>query len=284
MEVVLIIVLIVAGVSLYDYFTARNWQQVTSSTRNEMVFAHRNKEYGAFVLRRDYDKRMLIIMASVALSIGLTFGVYAIIKNLPEAVVLAPKVDTTNIAIPAPPEEEVPPPPKEEPLPPEEKSIAFPPPVIVDIEVDEEVVVQEQVEDTKAAEKTVEGDDPWGTPVVGEEKKEEIIEKKEEAILDFIEEDAEFPGGPAAMQQWISKNVQYPQIAVEQGDQGKVYVSFVVEPDGSISNVQVERGVTDELDKEAKRLVRAMPRWKAGKNNGKTVRARCRLPINFTLG
>ena len=86
------------------------------------------------------------------------------------------------------------------------------------------------------------------------------------------------------MQQWISKNVQYPQTAMELNEQGKVYVSFVVEPDGSISNVQVERGVSDDLDKEAKRLVRNMPKWKAGKNNGKTVRARCRLPINFTLG
>jgi protein TonB len=285
MGVVLIIVLIIAGVSLYDYFTARNWQQVTSDTRNNIVFANRNQEYGAFTLRRDYDKRMFFIMVGVIVVIGVTFGSYLIIKNMPEEVIEPPKIDTSNLAIPAPPEEELPPPPKEELPPPMERTIAFPPPVIVDIEVEENVAIQEEMEDTKAANKTVETDNEnWTAETGPKEVKEEVIEKKEEAILDFIEEDAEFPGGPAAMQQWISKNVQYPQTAMELNEQGKVYVSFVVEPDGSISNVQVERGVSDDLDKEAKRLVRNMPKWKAGKNNGKTVRARCRLPINFTLG
>lgn len=97
------------------------------------------------------------------------------------------------------------------------------------------------------------------------------------------DEGASFPGGPTAMQQWISKNLQYPQSAIVLGEQGKVYVSFVVEPDGAISNVVVESGVSDDLDREAKRVVRSMPRWKAGKDNGKAVRARCRLPISFNL-
>jgi len=115
------------------------------------------------------------------------------------------------------------------------------------------------------------------------EEKRQVIESKEEEILEFIDENAGFPGGPAAMQQWISKNVQYPQSAIELGEQGKVYVSFVVERNGTISNVVVERGVSDDLDREAKRVVRSMPRWKAGKNNGKAVSARCRLPISFNL-
>ncbi len=99
----------------------------------------------------------------------------------------------------------------------------------------------------------------------------------------FKDEDAEFLGGPKAMQQWLSNNLQYPQSSIELGEQGKVYVSFVVEPDGSISNVDVERGVSDDLDREAKRVVRSMPRWIPGKNNGVAVRARCRLPIAFNL-
>ncbi len=286
MGVILTVAFIVAAISLYDYFTARRWQQVTSSDRNDIVFANRNKEYGAYTLRRDYDKRMVLIMTGVAATIGLIFGIYTYIKNMPEEVIEEPKIDTTNIAIPAPPEdEELPPPPKEELPPPEERTIAFPPPVVVDIPVEDEVPIAEDLENTKASTKTVETDnESWGAETgPTEEKKPEVVEIKEEAILEFIEEDAEFVGGPAAMQQWISKHVQYPQTAIELGEQGKVYVSFVVEPDGAISNVQVERGISDDLDKEAKRLVRSMPRWKAGKNNGKAVRARCRLPISFNL-
>lgn len=103
-------------------------------------------------------------------------------------------------------------------------------------------------------------------------------------IVDFPDVEASFPGGAAAMKQWIQQNVQYPEIARELGDQGRVYVTFVVEPDGGISNVDVMRGgLTDELNKEAKRLVRNMPNWSPGEVKGKPVRARCRLPITFTL-
>ena len=85
------------------------------------------------------------------------------------------------------------------------------------------------------------------------------------------------------MQKWIAENVQYPQTAIEMNEQGKVYLSFVVEPDGSISNIAIERGVSGDLDKEAKRLVRKMPKWSPGEAKGKKARTRCRLPINFTL-
>jgi periplasmic protein TonB len=107
--------------------------------------------------------------------------------------------------------------------------------------------------------------------------------KIEAEIIDFPDVEAVFPGGPAEMQKWINKNVKYPQTAIEMGDQGKVYVSFVVEPDGKISGVQVERGVSEDLDREAKRLVRSMPAWIPGEAGGKKARTRCRLPINFTL-
>jgi protein TonB len=285
MGVIIIVALVVAGISFYDYITARRWQQVTSNDRNDIVFANRNKAYGAYTLRRDYDKRMVIIMLSVTGIIGAVYGVHHYIKNLPEEVVVEKKVDLSNMAIPAPPEdEELPPPPKEELPPPQERTVAFPPPVIVDIEVDEEIKTQEQMEDTKASTKTVESDnETWSTETGPAEEKPEVTETKEEAILEFVEEDATFNGGPAAMQQWIAKNTVYPQSAIELGEQGKVYVSFVVEPDGTISNVQVERGISEDLDREAKRVVRAMPRWKPGKNNGRAVRARCRLPIAFNL-
>lgn len=105
----------------------------------------------------------------------------------------------------------------------------------------------------------------------------------EAEIIDFPDVEAGFPGGAAEMQRWINANIQYPQTAIEMNEQGRVYLKFVVEPDGSISNVEVERGVSEDLDKEAKRVVRKMPNWVPGEAGGKKVRTRCRLPIIFQL-
>jgi len=105
----------------------------------------------------------------------------------------------------------------------------------------------------------------------------------EEEIIDFPDVEAGFPGGPAEMIKFINSNIQYPQTSIEMNEQGRVYLSFVVEPDGSITNIAVERGVSADLDREAKRVVRQMPKWVPGEARGKKVRTRCRLPINFTL-
>jgi protein TonB len=113
----------------------------------------------------------------------------------------------------------------------------------------------------------------------GPETKVKVVEE----IIDFPDVEAQFPGGAAELQRWIASNVQYPQTAIEMDEQGKVYLSFVVESDGSISNIVVERGVSRDLDKEAKRLARSMPKWVAGEASGRKARTRCRLPINFTL-
>jgi protein TonB len=112
---------------------------------------------------------------------------------------------------------------------------------------------------------------------------EETVIAVEEEVIDFPDVEATFPGGAVALQKWIAENVQYPQTAIDMNDQGRVYLSFVVEPNGSISNIAVERGVSTELDREAKRVVRAMPKWTPGEAKGKKARTRCRLPINFTI-
>ena len=116
------------------------------------------------------------------------------------------------------------------------------------------------------------------------ENEEIIIDVEEEGIIEFPEVEAEFIGGPQALSKYISSNIQYPVTSIEMNEQGKVYLSFVVEPDGSITNVAVERGVSPDLDREAKRVVRSMPNWKPGESKGKKSRTRCRLPINFQLG
>ena len=93
----------------------------------------------------------------------------------------------------------------------------------------------------------------------------------------------EFPGGQSALMKYLSENIRYPVIAQENGIEGRVICSFVVERDGSITDVQVVRGVDPSLDKEAVRVIQSMPKWKPGKQRGKPVRVRFTLPIVFRL-
>jgi len=127
------------------------------------------------------------------------------------------------------------------------------------------------------------------------EQKETVIETIEvvedeiividivEPVVDFPDIEAQFPGGEEMMRKWMQENIVYPEIAMENGDQGKVYLKFVVEVDGKITNVEVMKGTTRDLDNEAKRLVREMPKWDPGETKGKKVRTSFTLPINFEL-
>lgn len=109
------------------------------------------------------------------------------------------------------------------------------------------------------------------------------LAKVEEKVEDYPDEAAEYPGGAAAMMKWINDNISYPQTSIEMNEQGRVFIQFVVEKDGSITNVKVDRGVSIDLDREAKRLIQKMPKWVPGESAGSAVRSRCRLPINFQL-
>ena len=94
---------------------------------------------------------------------------------------------------------------------------------------------------------------------------------------------AEFPLGENLMQHFVLDNIEYPQTAVNLGEQGVVYATFVIEPDGSINEVKIERGVSRDLDRETKRLIQSMPKWIPGTCNGEGVRTRARLPVVFRL-
>ncbi|MCJ8291800.1 MAG: energy transducer TonB [Crocinitomicaceae bacterium] len=104
-----------------------------------------------------------------------------------------------------------------------------------------------------------------------------------EEIVELAEVEAIFPGGNEAMMKFISDNVKYPEIDRGLGNQGRVYVRFVVEKDGSLSNLKIMRGVSETIDREAKRVIRLMPKWTPGEIRGKAVRSRSLLPIKFTL-
>ena len=111
-------------------------------------------------------------------------------------------------------------------------------------------------------------------------EEEEVVEQE---IFQIVEEMPAYPGGEQKMMEYIAKNIKYPQIARESGIQGRVFVGFVVEPDGSVSNVKIMRGIGGGCDEEAMRVVKAMPKWKPGKQRGKAVRVSYTLPVMFKL-
>lgn len=119
-------------------------------------------------------------------------------------------------------------------------------------------------------------------PIVQTVAEEKVVEE-ETQILNFAEEMPEFPGGPAAMSKFLHDNLKYPPIAAESGISGRVYVGFVVNRDGTIVDVAITRGVETSLDNEAIRVVKSMPKWKPGKQGGKTVRVSYSIPVNFIL-
>ena len=138
-----------------------------------------------------------------------------------------------------------------------------------DVEV-EDIEINADVDQNEVIEEYV--------PVEVEE--EEVVEQE---IFQIVEEMPAYPGGDAKLMEYVAKNIKYPQIARETGIQGRVFVGFVVEPDGSVSNVKVLRGIGGGCDEEAMRVVKNMPKWKPGKQRGKAVRVSYMLPVNFKL-
>ena len=116
-------------------------------------------------------------------------------------------------------------------------------------------------------------------PIVVEEE-EEVVE---EEIFTVVENDPEYPGGMEALYKYLAENIHYPQIAKENNITGKVYVTFVVEKDGSIANPRILRDIGGGCGQEAVRVVKSMPKWKPGKQRGKSVRVQFNLPVSFNL-
>ena len=109
---------------------------------------------------------------------------------------------------------------------------------------------------------------------------EEVVETE---IFQIVEEMPQFPGGDAKLLEYVATHIKYPQIARETGIQGRVFVGFVVEPDGSVSNVKILRGIGGGCDEEAVRVIKSLPKWKPGKQRGKAVRVSYQIPVLFKL-
>ncbi|MEI6311047.1 MAG: energy transducer TonB [Bacteroidota bacterium] len=264
-----------------------DWSDEINSERNELVFADKNKAYGAYQIRKGYGRTMMLSCLVGISAMLLAVGVPTIISSMKkeekkekvlsnEQITIDP-IEKLKEDLPPPPP---PPPPIQEP--PKIETTKFVETVIVDEEVKEEVKTQEELIDTKVSTTTQEGNDDI---VIPEEKVTvaPVIEDKPEEIFTGAEENAQFPGGDAALMKFVRDHITYPAYEKEADISGKVLVRFVVEKDGQVSNVEILKKVSPGIDKEAIRVIQSMPRWTPAKNNGKPVRLWFNMPINFTL-
>ena len=269
----------------------------------DMVFAGKNKEYGAYQLRKGTSgrniKALLILVIAAALVGG--FLAWKVIeqKKAEEQQAYMEAMELANLQKQAKKEEkkkeQVKPKiePKKE-IPVARETQKFTAPVI---KKDELVKEENQVKQMDKLDDKV---------AVGSEDKEGVKDRTVEAVrseiavaapppppapkpevatkvFDVVEEMPSFPGGNAALMSYLNSNTKYPVVAQENGVQGRVIISFVVERDGSISDVKVARSVDPSLDREAQRVVKSMPRWTPGKQNGQTVRVKYTVPVVFRL-
>ena len=269
----------------------------------DMVFAGKNKEYGAYQLRKGTSgrniKALLILVIAAALVGG--FLAWKVIeqKQAEEQQAYMEAMELAKLQQQAKKEEKKKEPvkPKIEPkkeIPVARETQKFTAPVIKKDELvkeenqvkqmdklDEKVAVgTENKEGTKdRLAEAVRSDIAVAAPPPPPAPKPEVSNK----VFDVVEEMPHFPGGPAALQAFLSSNTKYPVVAQENGVQGRVIVSFVVERDGSITDVRVVRSVDPSLDREATRVVKSMPRWSPGKQNGSAVRVKYTVPVVFRL-
>ena len=280
---------------------------LTSKDWRDIVFADRNKDFGAYQLRKDSDKRhnmaafytLIGLVVLILLIIG--WSKYSDYRDEQERLALIEERERmqaleVDMAEEETPEEEEPEEQKMEmeiPEVPEEvlATVQVTQIAIVDAEEVKNAVMdmEDQKEDNTArGVVNQEGqDDVDNFKAVQEQVQvvpEPVVEKHEpEKIFVAVEQPAEFPGGPAAMMKWLSNNIRYPEAAQANGIHGRVVVKFVVEKDGSIGSPSIVKGVDRDLDQEALRVVKRMPKWQPGKNNGQPVRSYFNLPVTFRL-
>lgn len=269
-----------------------------SSDWVDLVFEGRNKAYGAYRLRKSTTKRNILAMVAVVLLLIVAFIILTVKNFVDEQRAKVAMTQVTELTNYDQPKKKAEVKQKKVEVEPErvvervKSSIKFTAPVIKkdeEVKPDEELKTQDELMSTKTAIGTfdVKGNDDANGEVL--KAKEVIAEpeppkhEEENKVFDIVEQQPMFPGGQTALMKYLSEHTKYPVVAQENGVQGRVTVQFVVEKDGSISDVHVLRGVDPSLDKEAVRVVKSMPRWTPGKQNGINVRVNYRVPVLFRL-
>ncbi len=262
----------------------------------DLVFEGKNQSYGAYRLRKSTGKRNFLALVTVLVVIAAIFLIViakvAIENAMPKKVAITTDVELSQLAKKKEAKVE-----RKEPVKVEmeqkvvekvKSSVKFTAPVIKkdeDVAPEDELKSQDELAKTAVAIGSfdVKGNDEAAGEVL---KAKEVIAQEapvEEKVFDVVEQMPQFPGGDAALFEYLSSHIKYPTIAEENGVQGRVIVTFVVERDGSITDVQVVKSVDPSLDKEASRVVKGMPKWIPGKQNGAPVRVKYTVPVTFRL-
>lgn len=263
---------------------------IFNETWCDVLFTDRNREYGAFTLRRESGGRhMLAIIVTISL-FTLAVTLPGIIKKVMPKKEKKVNVEVTTLAdikMDKKKQNEEAKKVVVEEYKPVKATVRFVPPVIrPDEEVPDVDTTMKTVEQLNTARGAIYSETHEGVtdnPDAVNPDVEQIIEDTTTKVYSFVEQMPEFPGGEEQLRKYLASNIRYPEIAQENGIQGRVFVSFVVGKDGYITDIQVVRGVDPSLDREAIRVIKAMPPWKSGKQNGAAVRVSMSLPVNFKL-
>lgn len=278
---------------------------LTSKSWCDVVFAARNKDFGAYQLRLDSKPRHLkaFIYTLIAVIALLIFGYsYLKVSQYMEEKRIADQASQEMVAVDlSAEEEEAEEEPEQEKYEQPEQEQALPEEILNTVKVtelliakDEEVKAEDEIKSQDELKETQtafgQTDFDKGTDdrnVVREHKEEVIVEKKVEAepekVFTAVEQMPQFPGGDAELMKFLSKNIKYPTMAMENNIQGRVVVQFVVTKTGAIGEVKVVRSVNRDLDREAIRVCKSLPRFTPGKMNGQAVNVWYTLPVNFKL-
>lgn len=262
---------------------------------NDIIFEGKNKDYGAYEMRKSSSKRHIIAFLISALILIFVSFLPMLIETVAQARNSADNISESSYLADLKEleeqvqekdiirEEAAPPPP------PLKSTIQFTAPEIVsadEITDDDQMKAQDDLAATKIqiSVATVDGtNDETGIDIADLLQHKVLAEEKDETIHEVVDQQAAFPGGEAALMRFLSENIQYPALAVANNIEGVVLLKFVVNKKGEISNIKVQTSPHQSLDKEAIRVLslKTMPKWNPARNNGKPVNAYFTLPVHF---
>lgn len=265
----------------------------------DLVFEGKNEAYGAYALRQDTSKRNLFAMLALFAGLIAIVATFLIVNVASEAIARAQAEHETEVTL-----EQI----EEEAEEQEEEEVVYEVEELEQLVAEETVMNSEkftayEMEDdapeqvTKTQDEVALSNDAIGAIDYdqGSDEAEHVLKVNEKVVdeippaveetkvFDVVEQMPQYKGGDQALMDYLNKSIKYPVIAEENGIQGRVVCTFVVERDGSITDVKVVRSVDPSLDKEAVRVLKAMPKWIPGKQNGSAVRVKFTLPVTFKL-
>lgn len=258
----------------------------------DVIFNQKNKSYGAYALRKESaanTTKSLFYASTVFIALFLAPKIINLIGGaLPDEAVTDQAIEVT-VASPPPVNPDIPSPPPVEPPPPKTDQVKFPPPIVKPDNMvrDEEQIQITDLKNADPGQKTIAGDPDADIVIAGPTgdgpKQAAIVEDNTVYENISIEAQPAFPGGMDKFYAYLRKSVKYPPVAAENNIQGKVFLSFVVEKNGELTDIKVDRKLGGGTDEEAIRVLKASPRWTPGIQNGNPVRVKYNIPISFAL-